>query len=114
MPKELGLPSNIVGRLKKCIYGTRDAGAIWESSYGDALIEMGFAQGKASPCCFFHAGWNVSVVVHGDDFTTLGTSDAPDKYETGMGAAFEIKLRGRLGPDKTDLKEVLILNRVVR
>ena len=114
LPKELGLPPNIVGKLKKCIYGTRDAGAIWEGCYGDALANMGFAQGKASPCCFYSAAWNVSVVVHGDDFTALGTATALDLYEAGMSKAFEVKLRGRMGPEPNDLKEIQILNRIVR
>ena len=29
-PKELGLPSDKVAKLIKCVYGTRDAGAIWK------------------------------------------------------------------------------------
>ena len=30
-PAELGMPKNMVGRLVRCMYGTRDAGAIWEN-----------------------------------------------------------------------------------
>ena len=30
LPRELGLPGHCVGRQVKCVYGTRDAGAIWE------------------------------------------------------------------------------------
>ena len=29
LPKELGLPSHLVGKQVRCVYGTRDAGAIW-------------------------------------------------------------------------------------
>ena len=114
LPPELGLPRTVVGRLRKCIYGTRDAGAIWEAVYTDALISMGFAQGKASPCCFYHDGWKVSIVVHGDDFTALGNDDGLSKWEAGMAKAFEVKLQGRLGPDPGDKKEVRILNRILR
>ena len=41
-----------------------------------------------------HPAWGVSVVVHGDDFTALGTPDGLDKYEQGMAEAFECKLKG--------------------
>ena len=57
LPPELGLGKNIVGKLKRCVYGTRDAGAIWEQVYTRALLDMGFRQGTSSPCCFTHEEW---------------------------------------------------------
>ena len=30
-PAELGMPTDMVGKLVRCVYGNRDAGAIWES-----------------------------------------------------------------------------------
>ena len=96
------------------MYGTRDAGAIWEQCYVDCLIDLGFQQGIASPCCFKHEKWGVSVVVHGDDFTALGTDESLDLYEAGLQKAFECKICGRLGTDKKDDKEIRILNRIVR
>ena len=114
LPPELGLPRETLGKLVRCMYGTRDAGAIWETCYVDCLVQMGFVQGVASPCCFHHPKWNVSVVVHGDDFTALGTDRALDEYEKGLQATFECKLRGRLGSEAKDLKEIRVLNRIVR
>ena len=114
LPKEMGLPRTMLGKLTRCLYGTRDAGHIWEAVYGDALVKMGFTQGVASPCCFYHPKWEVSLVVHGDDFTALGTTKGVENFEEGMQKAFEVKLRGRLGPDKTDEKEMRVLNRILR
>ena len=114
LPPELGLPRETLGKLARCMYGTRDAGAIWEQCFADCLVQLGFQQGAASPCCFHHPAWEVSVVVHGDDFTALGTDESLDKYEKGLEASFECKLRGRLGLDKDDLKEIRVLNRIVR
>ena len=110
LPPELGLPRNTVGKLERCMYGTRDAGAIWESCYVDCLVNMGFIQGSGSPCCFEHPVWKVAVVVHGDDFTALGTDEALDKYEAGLRKSFECKMRGRLGEEAHDLKEIRVLN----
>ena len=75
---------------------------------------MGFKQGISSPCCFEHEEWGVAVVVHGDDFTALGTDDALDRYKAGLKKTFECKIRGRLGLDKDDLREIRVLNRIIR
>ena len=42
LPLELCLPKNVLGKLARCMYGTRDAGAIWESCDVDCLVGMGF------------------------------------------------------------------------
>ena len=96
------------------MHGTRDAGAIWESVHCAALLKMGFTQGIASPCCFHHRDWGVSVVVHGDDFTALWNGRVLSLYEKAMADSFEIKLKGGLGPEEHDLKEMRVLNRVAR
>ena len=53
-------------------------------------------------------------MVHGDDFTCLGTDASLSLYEDAMKKHFDIKLKGRLGHDATDEKEMRVLNRIVR
>ena len=112
-PREMGLPSNMVGKLVRCAYGTRDAGAIWEDTYRGALEEMGFISGMASPCCFHHPTRKLQLVVHGDDFTTLGVKKEIDWFEQTLANHFELKLRGRLGENCTGVQQLRILNRIV-
>ena len=50
-------------------------------------------------------------MVHGDDFTFLGNDEGLDWATTIMQEEYDIKLRGRLGPDKADQKSITILNR---
>ena len=114
LPKELGLGAEVVGRLVRCCYGTRDAGAIWETFFSDALVSMGFVQGKASPCTFHHPDWDVSVVVHGDDFAAAGAPSSLDQYGATLMKYVGIKLRGRHGEHPGDQKEVRLLNRILR
>ena len=74
-----------MARLEKCTRGARDAGAIWERMFIEALVSMRrFVQGAASPCCVQHSGWGVIGVVHGDDVTALGADAGRDSYEAAM------------------------------
>ena len=45
LPAELGLLKHVVANQTKCVYGTRDAGMIWEQCYRDALENIGVTSG---------------------------------------------------------------------
>ena len=96
------------------MYGCRDSGAIWEATYSQALIGMGFKQWIASHCCFYHPIWEISCVVHEDDFTAIGTAANLDLYEAAMCQAFECKINGWLGREPGDLDEMRVLNHMFR
>ena len=51
-PRELGVEKDKCAKLKRCVYGTRDAGQLWEDCYAHKLVEMGFIRGLASPMLF--------------------------------------------------------------
>ena len=53
-------------------------------------------------------------MVHGDDFTFLGTDEVLDEIQRLMEKEFLCKVEGRLGSGKSDLKEARVLNRVIR
>ena len=42
LPRELGLPPHMFGLQVRCVYGTRDAGSVWEETYRQALVAAGF------------------------------------------------------------------------
>ena len=96
------------------MYGTKEDGAIWDTCYTDCIVNMGFVQGVALPCCFEHMAWKASVVVHGEDFTALENADGLSKCKEGTAKTFECKMKGRLGRGKDDLKEMRMLNLIVR
>ena len=112
-PNDLGLPSHLVAKQVRRVYGTRDAGAIWEDTYRGALEDMGVTSGAASPCCFHHPKRNISVVVHGDEFTAIGLDADLDYYETELAKNFELKIHGRLGEGCKGDNQLRILNRIV-
>jgi hypothetical protein len=113
LPPELAAPG-FCARLVRCLYGTRDAPRRWEAFLAEQLVALGFAKGRASPCCFFHARLGVRCIVHGDDFVLSGTASALDEVKAGMHARFLLKELGRLGGDLGELRELRVLNRIIR
>ena len=102
------------GKLVYSLYGTRDAAQNWENEYTSCLEGMGFRRGTASPCTFFSEEMEARIVVHGDDFTVLATEETIREIYRRMSERYKLKLRGILGPDSWDDKEITILNRVIR
>ena len=114
LPVELGLPACTMGSLQRCMYGTRDAGSIWEETYASALEQIGFKRGRASPSCFKHPTLGMSFVVHGDDFTAIGTKKNLDHYEAELNNKFDLKVRSRLSNEEGTDKEIRLLNKIIR
>ena len=97
VPKELRLAPGTLARQVRCVYGTRDAGKTWEDTYTQVLEAVGFVPGASNHCIFHHRTKDLSIVVHGDDFTTLGIDTDLDWYENQLKDSFEIKNRWQLG-----------------
>ena len=72
LPEEAGEGPDRVGRLRRMLYGLRSAAATWENHYAGKLVSVGFERGMSSPVSFYHPGRQISLVVHGDDFTFVG------------------------------------------
>jgi hypothetical protein len=113
LPPEARKPG-MCARLRRCLYGTRDAPARWEAFLAAELRKMGFVQGLSSPCCFYHREKELRCVVHGDDFMFAGPAAALAWAEAAMNEQFLMKVVGRLGPDAGDVSELRVLNRVLR
>jgi hypothetical protein len=56
----------------------------------------------------------VRCIVHGDDFVLSGTAAALDEVKARMHERFLLKELGRLGGDPGELRELRVLNRIVR
>ena len=66
---------DVVGRLVRSLYGTRDAPMNWELTIAEFMKKLGFLQGESNPCIYYHASRELRTEVHGDDFTTVGSFD---------------------------------------
>jgi len=89
----------------------RPAARAWEEDYVGKLASKGYKQGRSVPTVFYHEGSEMSGAVHGDDFTFLGYPEDLDELEKHLKSWFDLKVRGRLGPDPEDDKDITILGR---
>ena len=96
------------------MYGTRGAAADRTDEYTRVLVEiLGFQKGESSPCNFDHPVKNIKVVVHGDDFVSEARKRDQLWFDDGLKKHFELKTE-TLGPSPGEVKELGILNRVLR
>ena len=51
--------------------------------------------------------------MHGDDFISLGSDEEVKLFHRKMKEAYEVKIRGVLGPEAKDQKLITILNRII-
>ena len=103
----------MVGKLNMSMYGTRDAAANWAAEYGKTLIAAGYAQGKSSPCIFHQASSNTTIMVHGDDFVGVGKPEELVKLKAALEDKYKLKVE-MLSGESADMKEVRILNKIIR
>ena len=115
LPKEDRTPADegLVGRLNLSLYGTRDAAQNWAVEYTRTLRAAGFVVGKASPCNFQHSTRDLTVTVHGDDFTSSGSEQDLEWLRSVLSTKYEIKCT-ILGPEAHNAQEVKILGRTLR
>ena len=113
LPPERRRPG-VCGRLVRSLYGTRDAPLLWERFAATQLKVMGFIRGSASSCVFRHVSRDLVVVVHGDDFVFAGVDADLEWAHHELGGKMLLKQVGTLSGDAGDLKEIRVLNRVLR
>ena len=85
-----------VVRLRRWLYGMRQAASAWEEDYAEKLKMNDYERGLAAPTAFVNKKNGVRLVVWGDDFTFLGQGSALK----------EAAVRAVLGPEPDDDKEV--------
>ena len=112
LPEEESSPG-MCAKLVKAMHGTIYVAQNWAWASRSAHEEWGFQVGKSSPCVVYHPTRGIRLVVHGDDFTALGYEADLDWYNKVLTQKFEAKVKGRLGPGKTDEKSKRVLNRVL-
>lgn len=98
-----------VGKLNLSIYGTRGAAQNWQAEFIEYLVSSNFSKGQSSPCNFDHPLHSLHLIVHGDDFTTIGPFKGLRWFEQLLNKRYECKHK-LLGPEGE--RSVGVFNRV--
>lgn len=80
-----------VGRFKLSLHGMRGVTMDWQDELIAILERHGFVKGKVSPCNHHNEQRKLSVNVHGDDFTSIGTQRQFKWFEAMLNQAYECK-----------------------
>jgi hypothetical protein len=111
LPPEAGVSKGKCGRLRRWLYGMRQAASAWEPHYAEKLESVGFIRGVSAATVFFNPIILVRCVVHGDDFTFAGFQYELVLIEAQMKSWYALKVRATLGGERGDDEEITILNR---
>ena len=103
-----------VGRLRRHLYGVRDAGQNFELKVQEVSERAGAKRGVHHPCVFSMVERGLHYLHHGDDFAIVGTRSEVKWISEQIGQTFIVKDRGTLGPRHWDKKMMTILHRVLR
>ena len=102
------------GLVVKSMYGMRDAASNWELFSSEVLSKNGYENGKANPCLMYNPTTNSRALKHGDDFVISGKRHEPQQLLTNLRKGIALKSKGIIGPcpEKCDVQEAIILNRL--
>ena len=69
-PRKTQQGKGMLGQLKLCLYGTRDAAKGWQETPSSHLESIGFVRGRGHPGVFWHPERSIKTVVNGDDYVS--------------------------------------------
>lgn len=76
-PRSIESDPDFVWKLKKGLYGLKEAGRIWNKTFVKTLTKIGFAKNIAEPCMYagMYKGKKVLLLIHVDDVLVSAASE---------------------------------------
>ncbi|KAE8976384.1 Copia protein [Phytophthora rubi] len=99
VPQRVRADGGLVCKLRRSLYGLKQAAAVWFKTIRAAFIDIGFVQCRADPCLFVRTGKNgqspVYIVLYVDDLLVGCATDAEaDEICTALSSRFTVKSLG--------------------
>ena len=102
-----------MGILRKAMYGTRDAPAVWQRLVRRVMLELGFEASRTSACVYAHRTRGLRVVAHVDDFLVTGPKVEPIELRRKLQKGCEVG-GDILGKEPGEKSEGTFLGRKIR
>ncbi|MHB1946432.1 MAG: reverse transcriptase domain-containing protein, partial [Metallibacterium sp.] len=81
----------LVCRLKKSLYGLKQAGRNWNETLDKFLKEQSFRRSQADPCLYMNKDSGMIIAIYVDDIVSLDNSEEERKrFVTNIGQTFKI------------------------
>ena len=89
---------HLVCKLKKSLYGLRQAPRCWNKSFHEYMKSIGFEQSTADPCVYIRVGTTVAIVaVYVDDLILITkTLQEMNELKASLSMRFRMKNMGKL------------------
>lgn len=100
----------IIWLLKKAMYGTQIASAMWQKLVRETLENGGWLPLISTSCVAYNSKEDSLLIFHGDDFLAEGHDSTLDRLDTVL-QQFEIKVAPRVGP--TGVSSCVFLHRKI-
>ena len=104
---------DLLWKLEKAMYGTRDAPSIWQKEVHRVLSGLSFVRSRYNTCMYYHPEKNITLLVHVDDFLVLGDHMQLKWVAASLEKEFELK-RTILGPEPVASLSITFLGRTIR
>ena len=103
----------VLGRLNKAMYRTRDAPQIWQEVVEGAMADLRFKSSVLHPAVYYHAGRGLRVLAHVDDFLCVGMEAELLWLHRELAGKYELKMQ-MVSRECQDSSEAKFLNRIIK
>ena len=82
---------SMLGKLRLCLYGTRDAAKGWQETLSAHLESIGYKRGRGHPSVFWHPEKMIKTLVNGDDYVSARDDASLQRLEDELSKAYELQ-----------------------
>ncbi|GMF25303.1 unnamed protein product [Phytophthora fragariaefolia] len=96
-PEGINVRDGMVCRLRRSLYGLKQAAVVWHKTIRSVFIVLGFKQSKSDPCLFVRVGQQgpVYIVLYVDDLLVgCATEEEASSIAEALGARFQLESLG--------------------
>ena len=109
-PKEYYPGQNCLWRLKRAMYGLKQAPALWQQHFCSTMLKLGMRRCKADPNLYCHPSGDLYVLCYVDDLLVCGKHQLAVQFTKDLEKEVLLKIEAELKPGKS----VNFLGRVLR